>query len=134
MAVSTIHSSRSDRAAFFFSFFKNKERAYSLMEFVIVSGIVIILTGIAVASYDSYSDRARARVYKNNRRVIREAIFDYYTDKSQYPATLSTLTEAVGDTGRGYLLVVPDNPFNNGPVWTIIDHPDGITPGVYDIE
>lgn len=104
------------------------------MEFVIVSGLVIILTGVAMASYDSYTIRAQARVYKSNRRVIREAVFDYYTDKSQYPATLEKLTESVGDTGRGYLHVIPENPYKNGPVWIVVDHPDGITPGVYDVK
>jgi general secretion pathway protein G len=118
---------------FNFSFFK-KNRAYTLMEFIIVSSIVVILTGAAVASYDTYLLKARARIYKSNRKVIREAIFDYYTDKTAYPDSLEKLTEPVGDTGRGYLHVVPENPFEGGPVWTEISHPDGVTPGVYDIE
>lgn len=107
-----------------------RSRGFTLMEAVIVTGVMVVLVGGAVVSYDRMVHRAQARVEKQNQELIRKAIYEFYVDRGRYPENLNELTP--GGDGRGYLVKVPVNPRTGSPDWILVK-PQGATTGVFDV-
>jgi general secretion pathway protein G len=110
------------------------ERGWTLIEMVVVMGLIAILAGIAASQYRNAVTRSQEAVLKEDLFRMRESIDQYYADKNKYPADLQTL---VSD---GYLREVPKDPFTQSTdSWqTIPAEPDpanpSIEPGVYNIK
>ncbi len=61
-------------------------------------------------------------------RLLREAIDKYHADTRQLPGSLAQLAEA------RYLRAVPVDPVTESDTtWVAVPHPDGKTPGLYDV-
>ena len=110
------------------------ETGFTLIELVVVAGILIVLAGIGLVQYKNGKTRASEAVLKTDLFNIRDAIDQYYGDKGMYPGTLDELVSS------GYLRKVPDDPFTmSASTWqTIASEPDpnnpNAPPGVYDVK
>jgi general secretion pathway protein G len=107
---------------------------WTLIELMVVVSLVVLLAGMAMANYRNAVLVAREAVLKENLFRMRDAIDQYYADKTKYPATLDAL---VSD---GYLRRIPDDPFTrSNTTWQIINaEPDPANPsadlGVFDVK
>jgi general secretion pathway protein G len=82
---------------------------FTLIELLIVITLIVVLAGMGLASYVTSITRAKEAVLKEDLFRMRDAIDQYYADKSRYPADLLSL---VSD---GYLRRVPEDPFTESP-------------------
>lgn len=103
-------------------------RGFTLIELLVVMSIMAALLAIAAPRYFGSVDRAKETTLKVNLRLVRESIDKYRADTGKFPDTLNHLVEA------RYLRAVPMDPVTDrSDSWVIQPHPDGQTPGVYDI-
>ena len=113
---------------------RGAQRGFTLIELTIVCTILMVLAGMALVQYRSSVIRAREGVLKTDLFHMRDAIDQYYADKTQYPSTLDAL---VSD---GYMRKVPDDPFTmSSSTWqSIPSEPDpsnpNASPGVWDVK
>jgi general secretion pathway protein G len=111
-----------------------KPRGFTLIELLVVASILIVLAAMALVQYRNGVIRAREGVLMTDLFHMRDAIDQYYADKTQYPGTLDAL---VSD---GYLRKIPDDPFTrSSATWQAIpSEPDpnnpNAAPGVYDVK
>ncbi len=109
------------------------EQGFTIIELMVVLTIIGILSSIAVNLHKKSIIKAREAVLKENLFQMREALEQYYADKSHYPSDLETLVE------DGYIRKIPVDPFTKtDDSWEVIyedpvmDDPDYET-GVYDV-
>ena len=113
---------------------RKAESGFTLIELMVVASILIVLAGLALVQYRNSVVRARESVLKEDLFRMRDAIDQYYADKTQYPASLEALVT------DGYMRKVPDDPFTmSSATWqTVPSEPDPnnatAAPGVYDIK
>lgn len=101
---------------------------FTLIELLVVMSIMAALVAIAAPRYFGSVDRAKEATLKVNLRLIREAIDKHRADTGRLPESLGRLAEA------RYLRAVPVDPMTErSDSWTLQPHPDGQTPGVYDV-
>jgi general secretion pathway protein G len=105
-----------------------KKRGFTLIELLVVMSIMAVLLAIAAPRYFGSVDRAKEATLKVNLRLMREAIDKYRADTGRLPDQLGRLVEA------RYLRSVPVDPITDrSDSWIVQPHPDGQTPGVYDV-
>ncbi len=98
------------------------------MELLVVMAIIGLLLAIAAPRYFDSVDGAKEAALRTNLRLMREAIDKYRADTGQYPPTLEQLA------ARRYLRTIPPDPITDSDkTWVPVPHPDGQTPGVYDV-
>ena len=101
---------------------------------MVVMTIIVTLATIAMVQYRQSVQMARESVLKDDLFKMRDAIDQYYADKTQYPATLDDLVSA------GYLRSLPKDPITNAvDSWQAMpSEPDpsnpSVAPGVYDVK
>lgn len=101
---------------------------FTLIELLVVMAIIATLLSIAAPRYFDSLERAKETTLRTDLRVLREAIDHHRADTGRLPTNLQTLVE-----GR-YLRAVPLDPFtDSATTWVLVPHPDGSTPGVFDI-
>ena len=106
----------------------SQARGFTLVELLVVLAIVALLLSLAAPRYLDALGRAEEAVLQTNVRLIREAIDKYRGDTGSYPQKLGDLV-----TYR-YLRTVPMDPLSHSDqTWVPVPHPDGQTPGVYDV-
>src|SRR5262245_1194409 len=109
------------------------DRGYTLIELMVVLGLLMVLTTMALPQFKHSVVYAREAVLREDLFRMRDAIDQYYADKGQWPATLDSLV------GAGYILRMPVDPFTrSAESWQAIPaEPDPnnlmATPGVYDV-
>ena len=89
-------------------FSPDNKRGFTLMEILIVIGILGILLTVGLASYQASQRAARDGRRKVDLEIISQALEIYKSDNGPYPATLSTLTP-------NYIRTVPQDPQNVSP-------------------
>lgn len=105
-----------------------KRHGFTLVELLVVMAILALLLSIAVPKYFQSLDRAKEATLRTDLRVMREAIDRYHADTGRLPEALQQLAQ-----GR-YLRDVPVDPITEQvDSWVPVPHPDGATPGVYDV-
>ena len=110
------------------------ERAFTLIELMIVMTLIVILAGIGLAVHANSQTRAREAVLKENLFRMRDAIDQHYADKNAYPSTLEALV-----TDK-YLRAIPVDPFTlTAETWqTVLSELDAANPsaqpGIYDVK
>lgn len=104
---------------------RRRAAGFTLMELLLVMLLVALLAGIAVPVVTTAIVRAKEAALKENLRVMRTAIDDYYTDKGAYPPDLEQLVV------ERYLRSIPSDPLaDGGERWLIVYEEDG---GVTDV-
>ena len=107
---------------------------FTIIELLVVLALISILATMGMAQYRQGVVHAREAVLKTDLFDLRDAIYQYYADKGQYPGSLDSL---VSD---GYLRKVPVDPFTNAAdTWqTVPSEPDPnnptAAPGIYDVK
>ena len=115
-------------------FFRRAPRGFTLIELMVVMALLIILATMGMAQYKTSVVRSREAVLKEDLFRLRDAIDQYYADKTQYPSTLDAL---VSD---GYVRAIPKDPFTDSDAtWqTVPAEPDPnnptAEPGIYDVK
>jgi len=66
---------------------------FTLIEIIIVLGIIGMLVGLALPQYQIHHWKAREAVLRENLSVLRRQIDLYYQDKGKYPISLQALVE-----------------------------------------
>lgn len=105
-----------------------------MIEVLVVITIIVILSAMGMAQYKNSVLSAKEAVLKENLFRMRDAIDQYYADKTKYPAGL---TDLVTD---GYLREIPDDPMTQSKEsWqTTNAEPDANNPassvGIYDVK
>ena len=105
-----------------------RERAFTLIELLIVMAIIGTLLTIAVPRYFRALEHAREAVLKEDLATLREAIDKYYADLNEYPDSLAALVD------KRYVRSVPVDPFTKASdSWTLIPSDDPDHAGVRDL-
>ena len=113
---------------------RRAEQGWTLVELLIVISLITVLAGIALAGYRTAVTRSREAVMKEDLFRMRDAIDQYFADKSEYPSTLDALVS------EGYLRHIPEDPLTgSASTWqTVLAEPDFDNPtasiGVYDVK
>ena len=108
-------------------------RGFTLLELMVVMALIVVIAGMAMASYRNSVTLAQEAVLREDLFRMRDAIDQYYADKNKYPSTLEAL---VSD---GYLRALPQDPFTkSASTWQEIPaDPDAnnpiAEPGVYNV-
>lgn len=111
----------------------DRQQGFSLLEMVAVLTIISILAAIALPNYQRSIQKARESVLKENLYWMRDAIDQYYLDKSKYPESLQKLVE------EKYLRAIPVDPITEKKNWVIVyeeydefSEPD-FEPGIWNV-
>lgn len=113
---------------------RTRAAGFTLMELMIVMGLIVTLAGIGLSVYGNSVTRAREATLKEDLFRMRDAIDQYYADKNTYPPSLEALVT------EKYLRSVPVDPFTNAvDTWqTTMSEPDpsnpASEPGVFDVK
>jgi general secretion pathway protein G len=80
-----------------------RQRAFTLLEVLLVGALLTILATIATASYNKFTDRARNAQAAADIREIEAAITRFYTLNSRYPVDLAEVGVSKNDPwGNAY--------------------------------
>jgi len=107
---------------------------FTLIEIMVVMTLIVVLAAMGMAQYRNSVKRAEESVLKENLFRMRDAIDQYYADKSKYPSDLSALAS------EGYMREVPTDPMTQSKdTWTTTQaEPDANNPasqlGIYDVK
>lgn len=89
-------------------------KAFTLIEMLIVMGILVILMVVGIAAGRFATQRAQDIAHQNAAAQIYQALQSYYTDYGKYPG----INEEGAESNPANLLGVPSNP---GPVGKYMD-------------
>ena len=109
-------------------------RGFTMIEMLIVMTLIIILASVGMAQYKNSTTRAEEAVLKENLFRMRDAIDQYYADKTKYPSGLDDLVS------EGYIREVPVDPMTKTKdSWqTTPAEPDANNPassvGIFDVK
>lgn len=107
---------------------QRKAAGFTLIELLVVMAILALLLSIAAPRYFESLDRAKEVALQTDLRLIRESIEKFRSDRGRLPDSLQQLVD------QRYLRTLPSDPVTDSVAsWTLVAHPDGITPGVYDV-
>ena len=79
-------------------------RGFTLIELLVVIALITILATMGIVQYRNSIQSAREATLKTDLFRMRDAIDQYYADKTKYPASLDTLVS------EGYLRKIPEDP------------------------
>ncbi len=101
---------------------------FTLIELLVVMAIIAMLVTLALPRYLHSMERSKEAVLLEDLSVMRDAIDKYGADRGQYPTTLDDLVQ------RNYLRRIPVDPITESDsTWVTAAHPDGVTPGIYNV-
>jgi general secretion pathway protein G len=97
------------------------QRAFTLVELLVVMAIIATLLSIAVPRYFQHLDLARENSLKLTLSVLRDTIDKYHADTGGYPATFDELIQ------KRYLRRLPVDPISeNSDTWVLVPPPQTI--------
>jgi general secretion pathway protein G len=107
---------------------------FTLIELLIVITLISLLAAMGVVQYKNSVQSTREAILRTDLFRMRDAIDQYYADKTKYPASLEAL---VSD---GYMRKIPEDPITqSADTWqTVPAEPDpgnpSAEPGIYDVK
>lgn len=113
---------------------RTRSSGFTLLELMIVMGLIVTLAGVGLSMYGNAMTRAREATLKEDLFRMRDALDQYYADKHEYPPSLDALVS------EKYLRAVPVDPFTNAAdTWQVtLSEPDpsnpSADPGVFDVK
>jgi general secretion pathway protein G len=90
---------------------KGRSGGFTLIEMMVVIGIILILLGIALPIYSHSMARAREDNLRQNLDTLNRLIFQYTQDKQKAPQSLDDLRSA------GYLKEIPEDITGRTDTW-----------------
>jgi general secretion pathway protein G len=109
-------------------------RGFTLVELLIVISLISILAAMGLVQYRNSVLSSKEAVLRTDLFRMRDAIDQYYADKTKYPSSLDSLVS------EGYLRKLPEDPITkSSDTWTTVPaEPDpnnpSAEPGVYDVK
>ncbi len=109
-------------------------RGFTLIELLVVITLITILATMGIVQYRNSIQNTREAVLRTDLVRMRDAIDQYYADKTKYPASLDALVT------DGYLRKIPEDPMSKSTdTWqTEPAEPDpsnpSAEPGIYNIK
>jgi general secretion pathway protein G len=116
------------------SFRGRRQDGFTLIELLIVITLISLLATMGVVQYKNSVQSTREAILRTDLFRMRDAIDQYYADKTKYPASLEAL---VSD---GYMRKIPEDPITqSADTWqTVPAEPDpgnpSAEPGIYDVK
>jgi general secretion pathway protein G len=113
---------------------ERSERGFTLVELLVVISLISILAAMGLVQYKNSITRTKEATLKTDLFRMRDAIDQYYADKTKYPSSLDSLVS------EGYLRKIPEDPITkSSDTWqTVPAEPDpnnpGAEAGVYDVK
>jgi general secretion pathway protein G len=107
---------------------------FTLIELLVVITLITILATMGIVQYRNSIQSTREAILKTDLFRMRDAIDQYYADKTKYPASLDALVT------DGYMRKVPDDPITkSADSWqTVAAEPDptnpSAEPGIYNVK
>jgi general secretion pathway protein G len=107
---------------------------FTLIELLIVITLITILATMGIVQYRNSIQSTREAILKTDLFRMRDAIDQYYADKTKYPASLEALVT------DGYMRKIPEDPITkSADSWqTVAAEPDpsnpSTDPGVYNVK
>ncbi len=107
---------------------------FTLIELLVVTALIVVLASLALTGYQNSTVRAREAVLKEDLFRLRDAIDQYYADKTKWPQSLQDLVT------DGYVREVPKDPITNSvESWqTVPAESDpanpSAEPGIFDVK
>jgi general secretion pathway protein G len=106
----------------------SRSRGFTLIELMVVLGIVATLLTIALPRYFSSLENSREAALKQTLAVVREALDQQYGDTGAYPESLQMLVE------KRYLRKRPYDPITeSSDTWVVVPPPEGTLGNVGDV-
>jgi prepilin-type N-terminal cleavage/methylation domain-containing protein len=104
-------------------------RGFTLIELMVVLGIVATLLTIALPRYFASLENSREAALKQTLAVVREALDQQYGDTGAYPESLQALVE------KRYLRKLPYDPITESTdTWVIVPPREGALGVVGDVK
>lgn len=98
-----------------------REEGFSLVELMIVVGIIGVLVGIAVASYEVSTSMSRKAACRANLKIVREQVLGFYVRNERYPDDLDELVPDYIENAKGLSCPESGNKYaydpETGKVW-----------------
>ena len=113
---------------------RKNQSGFTLVELLVVIALISLLAAMAVVQYRNSIQRTQEATLKTNLFRMRDAIDQYYADKTKYPGSLSDLVS------EGYIREVPKDPMTqSADSWQSTPaEPDANNPagsvGIYDVK
>ncbi len=114
--------------------FRASRRGFTLIEVLVVITLIVVLASMGMASYTNSVRRTREAVLKEDLFRMRDAIDQFYADKTKYPQSLPDLVS------EGYLREIPKDPItDSADTWVTVPaesdpNNPAAEPGVYDVK
>jgi general secretion pathway protein G len=112
----------------------DRASGFTLIELLIVIALITILATMGIVQYRNSIQSTREAVLRTDLFRMRDAIDQYYADKTKYPASLDALVT------DGYMRKIPEDPISkNADSWqTVPAEPDPTNPsgdpGIYNVK
>ena len=116
----------------FNSIIKNKKAGFSILEIVVVVVVIAFFAMLIIPGLISGPARARDATRKNDLRLIKSALENYYNQAGTYPATLADLEKGPTPfikklpkdpkTGKDYVYITTGNPPTTYVIQTILEN------------
>ena len=90
-----------------------KEKAFTLLELMVVDTILGILASIATIKAVQYLKRAKAVKAREDMKRIMTAIDLFQADNDRYPDELEELTDPTDEFPQGRISAIPKDPWGN---------------------
>ena len=101
---------------------------FTLIELLVVLSIVATLLLFVSPRYMKQIEASKEAVLRDNLRLVRQVIDNFYSDKGRYPESLEELVEL------RYLRALPVDPVTeSATTWQVLEVPTGQEGRVYDI-
>ncbi|MBX3629803.1 MAG: prepilin-type N-terminal cleavage/methylation domain-containing protein [Nitrosomonas sp.] len=104
------------------------QTGFTLIELLVVMAIIATLLSIVAPRYFSAIDKAKEAVLRQDLKIMRDAIDQFYSDFGKYPLDLEELVD------RRYLRSIPIDPMTeSNETWIVMPPPNDDDDGVYDV-
>lgn len=101
---------------------KTKKNAFTLLEMLVVIGIIGVLVGLATTSYSTAQKKARDAKRKSDLKSVQNCLEQYYSYNNNFKYTLAGLPTSAGTVLSGTIscggtvsITAPTDPINVDP-------------------